>query len=81
LASDLPKFAAAPKQKPLTSFYFPISFCSGFGRFVTRGVRKHEKLFSDGLFSRKSPSGLITKKPAFFPSVFFYLGAAARDLN
>jgi hypothetical protein len=46
-------------------FIFSIDFFYRvFGRFVTRGVQKHEKTF------HKIPSGLITKNVAFFsPSV------------
>jgi hypothetical protein len=49
-------------------FLFPIGFFNAFfGRFVTRGVQKHEK----DSFSKKCPSGLITENVAFFSSVFF----------
>jgi hypothetical protein len=37
-----------------------------FGRFIKRGVQKHDKIFF-----HKSPSGLITKKVAFVSSVSF----------
>jgi hypothetical protein len=44
-----------------------------FGRFVTRGVQKHEKQNP-----QKNPSWLITKNVAFFRRFFFYLGCFAR---
>jgi hypothetical protein len=54
------------KQKALTqrALFLMDFFNRVFGRFVTRGVQKHDNLFS------KNPAGLITKNVAFFPSVF-----------
>jgi hypothetical protein len=47
-------------------FLFFMDFCKAFfGRFVTRGVQKHEKK------NRKNLSGLITKNAGFFPPFFF----------
>jgi hypothetical protein len=46
----------------LIDFFYHV-----FGRFVTRGVQKH-----DNFFFQKNPSGLITKNAAFFSSVFFF---------
>jgi hypothetical protein len=64
------------KQKVVTYFIlflflflFFIDFFKGFfGRFVTRGVQKHENLFS-----RKSPSGRSSQKIRPFPPPFFFL--------
>jgi hypothetical protein len=62
------------KKKVVTYFilflflFLSIFLRAVFGRFVTRGVQKHEKLFF-----RKSPSRLITKNAVFFSSVFFFL--------
>jgi hypothetical protein len=57
-------FAAALKKKVVTySFFlfFPSIFLNAFfGRFVTRGVKKH------GKFVQNNPSGLITKNVFFF---------------
>jgi hypothetical protein len=44
---------------------FDFLFKAFFGRFVTRGVQKHEKN------NPKNPSGLITKNAAFFLPFFF----------
>jgi hypothetical protein len=68
-AAALKKTTATATYSVLFCFYFyffwSICFNALFGRFVTRGVQKHEK----ALFFRKSPSGLITKNVAFFSSV------------
>jgi hypothetical protein len=69
----------SPEKKVVTYFilflflFFIDFFNRVFGRFVTRGVQKHDKK------NRKNPSGLITKNAAFFYSVFFFtLGCFAR---
>jgi hypothetical protein len=63
------------KKKVVTYFIFIFIFIfilsnffrALFGRFVTRGVQKHEKNF----LSKKNPSGITTKNAAFVSSVFF----------
>jgi hypothetical protein len=57
------------KKKVSTATFFspPIFFKALFGRFVARGVQKHERKKK-----RKSPSGLITKNAGFFSSVFCF---------